>query len=108
MSKLQCNFTTLEQSKRLIELGLPVDSADCYYTAYGLISVIMPTTGDIPFLREIGCTPCWSVGRLIEIYGFGTNQYIGNIWYRNPMECIIADIEIAIENGEMDFSKLRE
>jgi hypothetical protein len=29
MRKLQNNFTTPEQSKRLLELGVPVDSADC-------------------------------------------------------------------------------
>ena len=26
------NYTTKEQSKRLIELGVPENSADCYYT----------------------------------------------------------------------------
>lgn len=31
MSKLQNNFTTSEQSKRLLELGIPTNSADCYY-----------------------------------------------------------------------------
>ena len=29
MSKLQNDFTTREQSKRLLELGVPADSADC-------------------------------------------------------------------------------
>ena len=31
MKKLQCNFTTPEQSKRLLELGVPADSADCFH-----------------------------------------------------------------------------
>ena len=31
MKKLQQNFTTTEQSKRLLELGVPADSADCYF-----------------------------------------------------------------------------
>ena len=31
IKKLQNGFTTPEQSKRLLELGVPVDSADCYY-----------------------------------------------------------------------------
>ena len=30
IKKLQNNFTTPEQSKRLLELGVPADSADCY------------------------------------------------------------------------------
>lgn len=29
--KLQRNFTTPEQSKHLLDLGLPEDSADCYF-----------------------------------------------------------------------------
>ncbi len=29
MKQLQNNFTSPEQSKRLLELGLPADSADC-------------------------------------------------------------------------------
>lgn len=126
MKQLQCNFTTIEQSKRLLELGVPADSADACYTIYNkdtnneIQQLIVPLKGQTSIVNlvkntnslykhgNVSAVYCWSVGRLIEIYGFSTNQYIGNIWYRNPMECIIADIEIAIENGEMDFSKLEE
>ena len=31
MKQLQNNFTTPEQSKRLLELDVPADSADCYW-----------------------------------------------------------------------------
>ena len=31
MVKFQRNFTTPEQSKHLLDLGLPEDSADCYF-----------------------------------------------------------------------------
>jgi hypothetical protein len=124
--RLQNNFTTPEQSKQLLELGIPKGTADCVYIIYQkdnnedyyTLNVPLPHQSPITDIVEKGNADykdgnvkfcyCWSVGRLIEIYGFGTNQHIGNIWYRNPMECIIADIEIAIENGEMDFSKLRE
>lgn len=109
MKKLQSNFTTPEQSKRLLKLGVPVDSADCYYDSWGQIQWRQLKDLDHDFFQKYNYyTTCWSVGRLMEIYGFGTNQHIGNIWYRNPMECIIADIEISIENGEMNFSKLEE
>ena len=117
MKQLQDNFTTIEQSKRLLELGVPADSANCYWQfrsdtlaedwGYRCYIGTSPAIKDNLYSFRNGYTiPCWSVGRLIEIYGFGTNQHIGNIWYRNPMECIISDIEISIENGEMDFSKL--
>ena len=59
MSKLQNNFTTPEQSKRLLELGVPAWTADCYYQESGKIE-IKNTALD-------GLYPsCWSVGRLIE------------------------------------------
>lgn len=105
MSKLQNDFTTKQQSEKLLALGMPRLSANFYYDDENEVQIVRDPEFE---LQSKGYFPCWSVGRLIEIYGFGTNQHIGNIWYRNPMECIIADIEIAIENGEMDFSKLEE
>lgn len=81
IKKLQNNFTTPEQSKRLLELGVPADSADLYYRFYTNLyedtvmwntpSVIAEnqhiewshklTSGDTAYI------PCWSVGRLMEI-----------------------------------------
>lgn len=66
--KLQNNFTTPEQSKRLLELGLPADSADCYCltTVIGQIQIVLPESARSgkDFKQFF---PCWSVGRLIEI-----------------------------------------
>lgn len=68
MKPLQNNFTTPEQSKRLLELGLPADSADCYYRDFASSRVRL-----IPNVREMDdkfgidtnfLIPCWSVGRL--------------------------------------------
>lgn len=73
MKTLQKNFTTQEQSKRLLELGVPADSADCYYDIYnGRINVIHTTDAswretDKAFMYYQSYLPCWSVGRLIEI-----------------------------------------
>ena len=76
IKKLQNNFTTPEQSKRLLELGVPADSADLYYQN-ALDARIIPAgrlykeyTDSLTGLnREIWYfKPCWSVGRLIEIY----------------------------------------
>ena len=85
IKKLQNNFTTPEQSKRLLELGLPADSADCYYVRpFG--NLIYNKTPMInydfrPYKEESQLygadskrngkysttSPCWSVGRLMEI-----------------------------------------
>lgn len=62
MKQLQNNFTTHEQSKRLLELGVPAISADCYYRS------IYPTTLEVKPSEFFKPTfPCWSVGRLVEI-----------------------------------------
>lgn len=80
--KLQNNFTTPEQSKRLLELGLPADSADMYYITVKkegsereyLCNNGTPTVININYGISVGSfrtqanlIPCWSVGRLMEI-----------------------------------------
>lgn len=84
MKKLQQNYTTPEQSKRLLDLGLPADSADCFMRtdSCSFIPSFLPTANcsiicknDVLYtdfcasleMCNISCIPCWSVGRLIEI-----------------------------------------
>lgn len=77
MSKLQNNFTTIEQSKRLLELGVPADSADCYnvFTHIGKIpdGKTYKNVWQMSVWRKkdgshIEMYPCWSVGELMRIY----------------------------------------
>lgn len=118
MKKLQNNFTTPEQSKRLLELGLPADSADCYYckfekdTQWGIPNVLGIEYSK--HSRNIGADyfPCWSVGRLIEIYEICVDN--NHIWsdfasdIRNLVERLIYDIESMREINGIKFSKLEE
>lgn len=53
------NYTSKEQSKRLIELGLSPETADMYYEDD--ISIVV---GHSWHERHI---PCWSVGALLEV-----------------------------------------
>lgn len=133
MKKLQNNFTTPEQSKRLLELGVPADSADCYYDIQkhspfeGIPQVRndnelrsdffrdlcfwagSPIEKIVPSFRE----PCWSVGRLIEVYDIccylmptmelDMYRIDGNETY---IEYIIRAFELAEEIS--DFSKLED
>lgn len=77
MKELQNNYTTVEQSKRLLELGLPADSADLiiepgcdvkttipYWTDFTTWCQNNNSDGIIDYEKIM---PCWSVGRLIEI-----------------------------------------
>ena len=73
MKQLQCNFTTTEQSKRLLELGVPADSADCYLTRFGIdedweVKILNNVKySEIVISNQEYCLPCWSVGRLMGI-----------------------------------------
>lgn len=107
IKKLQQNFTSTEQSKRLLELGLPADSADCFIS----INSIGQDTGILNFpyseVEKEGFCPCWSVGRLIEIAFICSVYKISTIdfWCDDaPMDDIIYEFE----NIKMDFSKLED
>ena len=110
--RLQSNFTTPEQAKRLLELGVPADSADCMN--FGNADIFQ-----IPFQRPFSehlelhvqeglrkmYTPCWSVGRLIEIYATSTDCSL----FELPLEDSLIDTLIdGIEWNRLDFSKLNE
>lgn len=70
MKQLQKSFTTSDQSRRMLALGVPEDSADLGRVEdimHGGVEVLQ-----VPYQRwckgyENVSTPCWSVGRLIEI-----------------------------------------
>ena len=114
MKKLQNNFTTPEQSKRLLELGLPADSADCYWTnkLERRIRQYAPETDNNFFTKHIHQIPCWSSGRLMDIvkicssYKLAIEIYSCVILYLDIINGIIN--EMAYEIDSMDFSRLEE
>ena len=116
MKKLQSNFTTVEQSKRLLELGVPADSADCYHNR--IAGKPMPISMENflfsdPHLQLDKVTlPCWSVGRLIEIIKICLSQKDFEIGMEELMYCkdfVRACIGIIELNMHViDFSKLEE
>lgn len=74
MKRFRNNFTTPEQSKRLLGLGVPADSADCYIDlGDGKRYIREPFDYETIFGQSFFeyynriFAPCWSVGRLIEI-----------------------------------------
>lgn len=116
MKTFQNNYTTPEQSKKLLELGIPAESADCYYYEEGSIADDA-TPQVVPFgepyedsstetmFSSYVCMPCWSVGRLIEIAFICSVYEIRTIdfWRRDPP---MDDILYEFENNKMDYSKL--
>lgn len=129
IKKLQNNFTTPEQSKRLLDLGLPADSADCYLLrthTKGDTFIVEVLHDELyskkdKFTNILEYLPCWSVGRLIEVAHICSNS---NLSYKEEaeelnkfkeehkcetiMEAIIMCIEDAHSVGSIDFSKLEE
>lgn len=118
MKTLQNNFTTPEQSRRLLELGVPAWTADCYFYEEGGISYdaypeVVPfgevwTDGskETMFSSYVDL-PCWSVGRLMEIFIICT-PYTEIRLRTRFIEQLIASFEDVIKQGMIDFSKLEE
>jgi len=137
IKKLQHDFTNPEQSKRLLELGVPADSANMLWDGY--IDYAQRWTLDpypryleYPYSVEIESgsdlyishvLPCWSVGRLIEIYEICSGKKYerksarlvreGNVSVMKELT-IIEDVIGDIVNARlyiyphMDFSKLED
>ena len=66
------NYTSIEQSKKLLELGLSPESADMTYSKGNSLDGYHLTTmpfkicyGD--FIAENGNMPCWSVDKLLQL-----------------------------------------
>lgn len=61
------NYTSIEQSKKLLELGLSPESADMNWHELPNIGTFVRA---FPYIHKNGATegilPCWSVGSLLE------------------------------------------
>lgn len=112
MKKLQNNFTTPEQSKRLLELGVPADSADCYFIN-GEVSRPFIRYSPIHLSRlfinnTIAYTPCWSAGRLMEIYDICVINSFGNWADYTTRGDYIKYLISCFEITDFNFSKLED
>lgn len=122
MKTLQNNYTTPEQSKRLLALGVPADSADCYYYDWAwyeggdLYGRAIQNCLDFGkenqnSIRKFQIFPCWSVGRLIEIFHICDKpgcSFSFHVSFPNLISEIIYKIAEAKERGWIDFSKLED
>lgn len=59
------NYTNIEQSKKLVELGIDPITADMYYTS--LDNHNIPWIWSSKPLLEVNDIPCWSTGALINL-----------------------------------------
>lgn len=113
--KLQQHFTTPEQSKRLLELGVPADTADCCIIDdcmnKGMEILTEPYSEYVKGYESIS-VPCWSVGRLMEITDVYAPHHIVDWTFdltkTTYIEGIIALVEILAKEHNVDYSKLKE
>lgn len=105
--KLQSNFTTPSQSQRLLELGLPADSADCYRKRIDAYADVYIKQGYLALDTDM---PCWSVGRLIEIIMLCTDnsEYLTIRHNDGLVEYLIGRLRAANEINILNFSKLED
>lgn len=116
MKKLQNNYTTPEQSKRLLELGVPEWTADLRYRICKANDSILGNPYLTKGKKYIGShfnssLPCWSVGRLIEIYHICVGpgcSFTFHVCFPNLMNEIIYKIAEAKSNGWLNLDKLED
>ena len=116
MKQLQNNFTTPEQSKRLLELGVPADSADCYLLrthTKGDTFIVEVLHDELyskkdKFTNMLEYLPCWSAGRLMEIIAecYQVDMPFRYFVRGGMMESLINTYEDL--RFEIDFSKLEK
>ena len=88
------NYTSIEQSKKLLELGLSPESADaCYDVGAGQTKAHIEcenftsyfTNDEYPELKD-RYVPCWSIGALLEMmpieFALSREHIKGEIKYR--------------------------
>lgn len=91
-------FTNPDQSRRLLELGVEKNSADCYYDMYKMlddtiIHVMTANEKDIASKTDAFWHvryPCWSVGQLIEVLREITNHEFGD-FHTHLTNIIVSD-----------------
>lgn len=125
MKQLQKDTTTPEQSQRLLELGVPADSANYYVRGMSRVYAVPDGFTYTEWAKkspERKCAPIWSVGRLMEIIDIcalgensdpNTEEYPSTIKVMNKLhiiyiEYLVKSMERAMQLGMIDFSKLED
>ena len=102
MKTLQNDYTTPEQSKRLLELGVPKWTANGLHCMRG-IKLLEKPDKDNP-------NPCWTLGRLMEIfticYPGMRSIHLTKEDMDSPLESMVDVFETGVRRYYLDFSRL--
>lgn len=112
MKKLQSNFTTPEQAYEIMRLGVNKSTADCWRQS-PTSDIFVRCSEELrpDFFEGTTFIPCWSVGRLIEIYNmcvdFDLDDRAAIVIFIQDESPIVQMMEMFEDKvGIMDFSKL--
>ena len=117
-TQISFNYTTPDQSRELIELGIPLWTADCYYENYSAVNPyhdkiklklrLTNEECDDKFFENTPLTlPCWSIGNLISIWCICIeDDYRGREKDNARVQHLINNIKYNIKR--LDFSKLED
>ena len=115
IKKLQNNHTTPEQSKRLLELGVPAWTADIMFDKnrrrYELIETEDESLAETQrtLFYNGGAIPHWSVGRLIEIYVIARGVDTSYLPIERGEDMVKYLVRLYEEKvKDLDFSRLEE
>ena len=88
--------TSVVQSRRLLELGLKKETADCYWTKPFGDWIVIVGEGNI----DENNIPAWSLHRLAEMLAFKWGEII--LFLPDAYDEVISDIEIEIVRGNFN------
>ena len=112
MDELKKDYTTPEQSKLLLELGVPIESANIiyYHTPDSWHDPYLITEKrQIENLKSGKGIPCWSAGRLIKLYMKAKKLDFMYFRINSDSDMIDSIIRLFVEHQkDFDFSKLKE
>ena len=101
MSKFNSQIcTSVEQSKRLLDLGLKPETADCFHWNYSGVNYV----GNITEELEQDDIPAWSLHRLMEI---GNIENTGFVNIKNAYDTCISMIASHIKFGLLNKEYLK-
>lgn len=107
--KLKNNYTTVEQSNRLVEyFGLLVDTADLMQITDVDGDEFIVAVNDKTQIHPDEAIPIWSVGRLIEIYAIAMDSDVIEFDTYANSPCVLTELLEKFENNIelLDFTRL--
>ena len=117
------DYTTPEQSKRLLELGVPAKSANMYYYDMGSGFIYAPDMieskrdSDDLVSGDPRSLPCWTTGRLMYIINMCVPQAYSRMLIFMSMnlhkiadfiEMCLTVYEVLVEKDMIDFNRLED